>query len=261
MIPSRFLIINADDLGISSEVNEGIFAAYERGAVTDSSLLMKGPSAQQAIAMVKNNPAFPVGIHIDLDPLLGWESPGKERFTRQALLLMMEDPEFTKKVTEEIDVQITAFLNTGLTPSHVDTHHHVHGFPRIFELLSEALDRYGIKAIRFSKKGYVLLGREDILITEKQAQEMEDALRQRGIAHPHLLIDPLRPFSLRELPSGVTELMVHPSMGGDEWRQKDFEMLTDPHFMKTVEDEGIRLIGFSELASSASALTEDMSMI
>lgn len=255
MVPSRFLIINADDLGISPEVNRGISIAHEKGVVTDSSLLVKGPSAQGAIALIKKYPAFRVGLHIDLDPVLGWESPGKERFPRQKLFRMMDSPDFTKKVKKEIDEQITAFLDTGLTPSHVDTHHHVHGFPQIFAPLLEALDSHGIKAIRFSKKGYALLGREDILITPEQGQGMEDALHERAISHPHLLIDPLRPFSLTEIPRGVTELMVHPGMGGDQWRQKDLEMLMDPLFLKMVHDEGIQLISFSELISSRSALT------
>jgi hypothetical protein len=81
------------------------------------------------------------------------------------------------------------------------------------------------------------------------AQWMEDALREREIAYPQLLIDPLVPFSLQEIPVGVTELMVHPSSGGDLWRQKDFAMLMDPHFMRTVREEGIGLISFSELES------------
>ena len=174
MNPSRFLIINADDLGFSPEVNKGIFAAYEKGVVTDSSLLITGPSVQEAVAMVKNDPSLQVGLHIDLDPLLGWSSPGRERFTRQELLQMMEDPEFITKIRKEIDAQITAFLDTGLTPSHLDTHHHVHGFPCIFEALVEALDSYKIKAIRFSKQGYALLGREDISITAEQENGDED---------------------------------------------------------------------------------------
>ena len=88
MIPSRFLIINADDLGISPEVNRGIFTAYEKGLVTDSSLLIKRPYAQEAIDIIKQDPAFRVGIHIDLDPLLGWKSPGKERYPREKLLAL-----------------------------------------------------------------------------------------------------------------------------------------------------------------------------
>jgi chitin disaccharide deacetylase len=255
MTPSRFLIINADDLGISPEVNRGIFIAHEKGVITDASLLIQGPYAQQAIEMIKKNPSFHVGIHVDLDPLLGWKSPGIERVPRLKLMEMMNKADFIKKVKKEIDTQVKAFLNAGLIPSHIDTHHHVHGFPRIFELLIEIMDRYGIRAIRFSKKGYALLGREDIPITAGHARWMEDTLRTRKILHPHHLIDPLVPFSLKEIPGGVTELMVHTSKGGDEWRQKDFAMLINPLFMSRVRDEGIQLISFSELASSSAALT------
>ena len=255
MTPSRFLIINADDLGISPEVNRGIFMAYEKGGITDSSFLIKGPYVHQALEMIKKEPSFQVGIHIDLDPLLGWESPGIERLPRQKLLEMMNEPDFIKKIKQEIDTQMTAFLDAGLIPSHIDTHHHVHGFTPIFESLVEAMSRHNIRAIRFSKKGYSLLGREEISITAAHAQWMEDALREKKIIHPDHLIDPLFPFSLKEIPQGVSELMVHPSMGGDQWRQRDFEMLRDPLFLSTVKDQGIQLIGFAELASSSAALT------
>jgi predicted glycoside hydrolase/deacetylase ChbG (UPF0249 family) len=198
--------------------------------------------------MLTKNPQFPVGIHIDLDPLLVWESPGKEKFTRQELLQLMNEPPVVKKIQGEINTQIEAFFDTGLIPSHIDTHHHVHGFPRIFEILIEAIDRYGIKAIRFSKTGYALMGRADILFTAETAQWMEETLCKKRILHPHLLIDPLFPFSLKEIPQGITELMVHPSSsGGDVWRQKDFAMLMDPSFKQTVDEEGIGLISFSAL--------------
>jgi predicted glycoside hydrolase/deacetylase ChbG (UPF0249 family) len=249
MTHSRFLIINADDLGYSREVNDGIFAAHEKGVITDASLLIKRPCTQEAIAMIKQNPVFPVGIHIDLDPLLGWESAGKEKFSRQELHDMMSDPTFIQNLEKDISEQIEAFLEAGLIPSHIDTHHHVHGFPQIFTSLVEAMDKYGIKAIRFNKKGYSLLGRQDIQLTAETALWMEDTLRKKGMIYPHRLIDPLFPFSLRELPEGASELMVHPSVGGDSWRQHDFEMLADPNFMKTVDDAGIELISFSELTS------------
>jgi predicted glycoside hydrolase/deacetylase ChbG (UPF0249 family) len=255
MTPSRLLIINADDLGISPEVNRGIFLAYEKGVVTDSSLLIKGPYVHQAIEMIKKKSRFQVGIHVDLDPLMGWKSPGIEQLPRPKLVEMMNKPNFAEKVKKEIDNQITAFLKEGLIPSHIDTHHHVHGFPKIFEHLIEAMDRDGIKAIRFSKKGYYLLGRDEIRITTEQGHWMEDILRKRKILHPHHLIDPIVPFSLKEIPQGVSELMVHPSMGGDTWRQRDFKMLMNPLFMSTVKDQGIQLIGFADLASLPAALT------
>jgi predicted glycoside hydrolase/deacetylase ChbG (UPF0249 family) len=248
MTPSRFLIVNADDLGFSPEVNTGIFAAFEKGVVTDASLLIKRPYAQDAIKMLLKK-SFPVGIHIDIDSLLGWESPGKEKLSRQALLRIMDNHTFVRRVKKEIKEQIESFLDTGVIPSHIDTHHHVHGFPQIFKPLIEAMKRYRIHSIRFIKKGYFLMGREGIALTSETGQWMEDMLRAKGIAHPHHLIDPLLPFSLHELPSGVSELMVHPSSGGDLWRQKDFEMLMAPSFIETVQEEGIKLISFSEMIS------------
>jgi predicted glycoside hydrolase/deacetylase ChbG (UPF0249 family) len=255
MTLSRFLIINADDLGISPQVNQGIFFGYEKGVVTDSSLLIKGPYVREAIEQIKRTPSFQVGLHVDLDPLLGWESPGIERLPRQKLLKQMNEPAFIKQVKQEIDNQVTAFLDAGLIPSHIDTHHHVHGFLRIFELLVDEMDRHGIQAIRFSKRGYSLLGREEIALTAEHAQWMEDALRKRKILHPRQLIDPIFPFSLKEIPTGVSELMVHPGIGGDQWRQRDFERLMDPLFMSTIQDQGIQLIGFVGLASFSAALT------
>ena len=76
---------------------------------------------------------------------------------------------------------------------------------------------------------------------------MEEKLRAQGIVYPHLLIDPLVSFSLRALPDGVSELIVHPGIGGDQWRQRDFEMIMDPGFKNTLHDEAIQLIGFAEI--------------
>jgi predicted glycoside hydrolase/deacetylase ChbG (UPF0249 family) len=246
MVSARFLIINADDLGIAPEVNQAILSAHEKGIITDSSLLIKGPYSKDAIEMIKKIPSFRVGLHINLDPLLGWESPGKERFSRQELLKLMDEPDFARRVRKEIDDQITAFQDEGLIPSHLDTHHHVHGFPQIFLPLLEVMERYGIKAMRFSRKGYHLLSREDILLTSETTLWMEKMLRQKGIVYPDQFLDPHFPFSLKTLPEGVTELMVHPSTERESWRKKDFEMIMDPLFLTTLREQGVELRSYCE---------------
>jgi predicted glycoside hydrolase/deacetylase ChbG (UPF0249 family) len=255
MLSNRYLIINADDLGMSGEINQGILAAYDEGVITDSSLMIKMPYAREAVETIKKIPSFKVGIHADLDKLLGWTSPAKERLARNELHQIMDDHTFADKVRHEVKKQIEAFLDTGLTPSHIDTHHHVHGFLQIFEPLVEVAASYNIDAIRFNKNGYTLLGRESILFTDETRQLMVKMLLKKGFRAPHQLIDPFSPFSLAELPVGITELMVHPSLKGDQWRQKDFQMLLDPNFRKTIENEGIKLIDFSELKKILPLLT------
>jgi hypothetical protein len=255
MISNRFLIINADDLGMSAEINRGIFAAHAHGVITDSSLMVKRTYAGEAVKIIKKIPSFKVGIHVDLDMLLGWASPSKEKVRRSELHRIMEARTFANKVKQESRKQIEAFLDTGLVPSHIDTHHHVHGFLQIFEPLIEVAASYGIHAIRFNKNGYTLLGRDSILFPEETQQLMVEMLRRKGVDTPHQLIDPFLPFSLAELSAGVTELMVHPSLNGDQWRQKDFQMLMDPNFKKIIDEEGIKLISFSELKSTLPLLT------
>lgn len=50
------IIVNADDLGISYEVNEAIFDLMSRGRITSANLLANAPATEQAIRTI---PKFP----------------------------------------------------------------------------------------------------------------------------------------------------------------------------------------------------------
>ena len=45
MDSKRFLIVNADDFGLSEGVNRGIIEAHERGIVTSASLMVLKPAS------------------------------------------------------------------------------------------------------------------------------------------------------------------------------------------------------------------------
>ena len=52
------LIVTADDLGIAPERDQGIFAAYTKGIVTNASLIVNGCSAREA-GMILHSLTFP----------------------------------------------------------------------------------------------------------------------------------------------------------------------------------------------------------
>ena len=56
MKTDRFLIINADDFGISRGVNRGIVRAFEQGVVTSASLMVRWPAAAEAARYGRQNP-------------------------------------------------------------------------------------------------------------------------------------------------------------------------------------------------------------
>src|SRR6266404_8338838 len=58
------LIVNADDFGISEEVNESVVRAFKYGVLTSCSLMVTGPAFDQAVKLAKDNPKLSVGIHV-----------------------------------------------------------------------------------------------------------------------------------------------------------------------------------------------------
>ena len=54
--PSIRLVVNADDFGISSRINEGILLAHRAGIVTATSLMAVGRAFEQAVQCCRSAP-------------------------------------------------------------------------------------------------------------------------------------------------------------------------------------------------------------
>jgi len=241
----RQVIINADDLGPSQEVNEGIFKGIEQGVITDASLLARSRCARDAARVLQGLKRTAIGIHIDLDRQLGWTSPGNERYPRAELLNRLQSREFQDGLYAEAKQQIELFLDFGLVPSHIDTHHHVHGFMPIFQVILRLLSEYGIRAVRFSRSGYKLPTREDIPFDHRTYHAMEAKLKEGGVRYCDGMLEGAE--RIGDVQDGITELVVHPGLGGDRWREKELETLLSPEFRFRLEERGIALISFYDL--------------
>jgi chitin disaccharide deacetylase len=105
-VTRRYLIVNADDLGLAEGVNRGIIEAHTSGVVTSASLMVDGPAAEHAAAMAHEHPALSIGLHfVDDGPHLDDLDHAEREFARQL-------------------GRFRAL--TGSEPTHVDSHHHVH---------------------------------------------------------------------------------------------------------------------------------------
>ena len=62
----RTLVVNADDLGLTVGVNNGIFDAHDRGILTSASLMSSAPAAANAIRRARNRPTLGIGVHLTL---------------------------------------------------------------------------------------------------------------------------------------------------------------------------------------------------
>jgi hypothetical protein len=63
---SKRLIINADDLGMSRGITDGILCAHREGVVTSASVMVSEAGSEHAAAQVGEYPNHGVGVHLDI---------------------------------------------------------------------------------------------------------------------------------------------------------------------------------------------------
>ena len=116
----RYLIVNADDFGLSFGVNQGIIEAFEHGIVTSTSLMVNWIGAEEAAAYARKHPNLSLGLHLDLGE---WAYRDGEWVT-----LYEEVPlDDATVVADEVARQLASFrFFLGKDPTHIDSHQHVH---------------------------------------------------------------------------------------------------------------------------------------
>src|SRR4051812_5062264 len=116
MPSQRYLIVNADDFGLSPGVNRGIITAHEHGIVTSASLMVRWPGAVEAAAYAKTRPELGVGLHIDLGE---WAYRDGEWIALYQVVPLADH----EAVFAEVERQLTCFRGLlGREPTHLDSH-------------------------------------------------------------------------------------------------------------------------------------------
>lgn len=223
--PARYLIVNADDLGMSAEIDQGIFESHDQGIVTSASLLVDSPDAEAAIEQARKRPKLGLGIHVAFD-------------TRGKYFTDMKD---LSAVQQQIDRQLAAFVRmVGSPPDHMDSHHHLHLLFNVAHLFLAAGRRYGVPVRGFSEVVFVgrFWGQPEFGKTDMSKISVEVLVSM-----------------LRTLKAGVTEVSCHPghletrpdAMYNRE-REVELATLTDERVKNTITEERIRLISYRDYA-------------
>lgn len=150
------LIVNADDFGYSRGINYGIIDAHKHGIVNSATMMMNMPGVTHAVELAHENPKLQVGIHLVLTcgkPLLA-DVPSlvnkNGSFKRISEFKEQRDLSLDE-LSREWSAQIEKFLETGLTPTHFDSHHHVHTIPAFLPVVQMLSKKYNLRARRFSE--------------------------------------------------------------------------------------------------------------
>ena len=247
------LIVNADDYGYSSGVSRGIAVAFRQGMVTSTSV-MTTHATQEELAELSllREEGLGVGIHLNLTrgmPL----SPGLARHLPKGF---PPDPDALGKlprplIFQELSAQIGALINAGIIPDHLNTHHHLHRDPAMFDLVVElaSLYRLGVRPYNDLQRARALaLGLpspERVVVEffgEGVSEELLLSLLRRqassGVESVELICHPGRVDQVLAAQSSYTEL-----------RERELAILTDADLRRQVEGMGFTLATYRDLSS------------
>lgn len=147
------VILVADDLGMNAEINKAILHSHVSGGLNAAALMMGQTGTEEAVAMACAHPNLQVGWHLHLNdsiPTTMAEWPWGASPARAGLSI-----QFSKKSGEimrrEVARQWELFQETGLPCRFVNSHHHLHAHPAIYQALVETLGP--------DFKGWIRLGR------------------------------------------------------------------------------------------------------
>lgn len=148
-MPQR-IIINADDLGLTPSVNQAIFEVFRAGNLSSATLMVNMPGTADAIEGIKEHPGLGVGLHFCLTEGSALAGPSSLTDAHGAF---MSRPELARAalrgrvraadVVRELEAQWERMTTLGVTPTHVDSHQHVHMLPPVLDAMLPVLAERG----------------------------------------------------------------------------------------------------------------------
>jgi chitin disaccharide deacetylase len=255
--------------------------------VTSASILANGPALKEALAEIRSLGEGKVswGVHLNLSEgaplaanlglLTGEDGSFLGKGPAHKMLISHGDAELEREVRQELRAQIQALQESGIRISHLDGHQHVHVFPAVVRAAVRAAQEHRIPWVRIPEearpRSAAEPGAESLfaeatnfsrLAQQARLRANDGGMRMtehfRGLYLKGRINRTLMQRTLRELPPGLTELMVHPGRvptiplstpfsafsTGD--REKELETLLAEEFRTALSENGIELTPFPE---------------
>ena len=265
----RRLRVTADDFGFTPGVTDGILEAHEKGIVTHTSIMAGGLDFDRAVALSRERPALGVGIHLTLT----WGNPLSSPSSIPSLVgpegKLVSLGEILKRfllgrldrgeVAREWEAQIQRVTRSGISPTHIDSHHHLHLLPGLLPLAAQGAHKYHVPWLRRPAEAIwqgfsshpALVKRVIFRILALRPWPLPTSDAFRGLS-----LQGRRDYAarltrtIRGLPQGTTEIMVHPGQPDTlleeedtfVWeRARELKGLCDPEVKRLVQDLDIEL--------------------
>ena len=279
----KYLIVNADDFGLTSGVNRAVIKAHTRGILTSATVMVNMPAFDEALRLANEHPSLGVGLHFNITqgfPITNSAKVGsllneQGQFLGTSTALLRRWLTGRLRIQEieiELRAQIEKVIQAGLRLTHIDSHKHSHALPPVCQVIANVIGDYGIKAVRLPRERWqfprhspskrLILQSLNALALAQLCRLSEARLNNKttdafvGVSQTGFWSKPWLLELMRTLPFGITELMTHPGHHDAELgkmntrlresRANEFALLIDPEVIATVRENQIQLISYAK---------------
>jgi len=281
----KYLIINADDLGLSKPVNSAVSLAFSKEVITGASLMACGAEFSDGVKVLKDLEKTDVGVHLTLTGNLKPATPDSSKIPS----LLNEEGTFSsgykdfgikylkrkidpEQIYIELKNQIEKVLAEGLTITHLDSHEHVHMFPKVLEKTICLAEEFEVPYVRVPAEPCYLF-RKDFKLKDlirhyalsffnKKSNNIFKNLKMKknayflGHFHAGRMNEEVIKFMINNMKNGVNELAVHICTESSSFKEefpwykngtKELEALTGINLKGILEKNQIKLISHREV--------------
>jgi predicted glycoside hydrolase/deacetylase ChbG (UPF0249 family) len=261
------LIVNADDFGLTKEINDGIIDAHLNGIVTSTTVMVNGNALEDAIIKIKKYKKLGIGLHFNL-------TEGKSLTTNETLtdlngyfnIKNIRNNNLDKEeIKAELEAQYNILKQNNIKIYHIDCHHHVFTNKKVKEVVENFSKKKNIFIRKIEKRNIIAIIEklfENINLRSKIIKKIWKKLsysdeksmstdlffgRFYGVgATEDLLVKILLSNRKKSL-----EIMVHPGYFFEnddyKYREKELQILKNRELKKFIEKENISLTTYKKL--------------
>ncbi len=279
----KYLIINADDFGVSKSVNEAIISLLEDGRISSATLMPNVKYYNQAAKWARDN-KDKVGLHLTFvnddseykhkSLSDGWSIHDRYGYLYEDVNEFRSTAKL-KDVKKEIEFQINKLKQDDINITHIDLHRYSI-YPTINPILYLSLCNKARKSgnlpVRWARNGgyKIYKGVNDLCDSDNASKFFAAITDLYGLPIPDYVFKfPYRNVFktydekkesfikiLSNLPDGISEIHIHPAIESDEikeinptWRERvdEYNLMFDDEISKYIIKNNIEIISYKNI--------------
>lgn len=142
--------------------NKAIFDGYDKGYINSCSIMTNCDYFTDAVRGLNERKGLKVGVHLNItygeslnNSLIYNDTDSFFNLSYlQILRKSIFEDQFLEQVKKEFELQIQKAIQGNIKVSHLDSHRHIHLIPKLYEIVYDLSEKYGIDRVRLVNENF-----------------------------------------------------------------------------------------------------------